>query len=217
MQPKRAMRTAQQLYEGIAVGRGNDAETVGLITYMRTDSVRLSAEAVAACREHIAKRYGKDALPEQPNAYKSKKQNVQDAHEAIRPTRMDLPPESIRQYLTDDRYKLYKLIWDRFVACQMKPAVYDQTSVEIEGTVDDRTYGLRASGSILRFAGWRAAYGAESAGEFAGDEATAAPTDDATTLPPLEENETLSLEGRLRKKASAIGETRKDSMTFRPV
>ena len=105
---------------------------------MRTDSVRLSPDAVNDCREYIGKKYGKDSVPEKPNFFKTKKQNVQDAHEAIRPTRLDLPPEAVSKYLTDPQRRLYKLIWDRFVASQMTPAVFDQTGVEIEATADGR-------------------------------------------------------------------------------
>jgi DNA topoisomerase-1 len=189
MQPSRAMRVAQGLYEGIELGKGG--ETVGLITYMRTDSVRLSSEAVDACREYVLQRYGKDALPATANEFKTKKAQVQDAHEAIRPTRMDLPPEEVHKYLTEERFKLYKLIWDRFVACQMVPAVYDQTGVEIEAVSGEKRYGLRVSGSVLRVPGWRAAYGAlETA--LAGEEAEQV-DDDARTLPLLREGEELSL------------------------
>jgi DNA topoisomerase-1 len=194
MNPKRAMRVAQGLYEGISLGKGEEEEVVGLITYMRTDSLRLSTEAVDACREFIRATYGEKALPEQPNAFKSKKQNVQDAHEAIRPTRMDLPPDTIRKYLTDERYKLYKLIWDRFVACQMVPAVYDQTSVEIEATTSGRGYGLRASGSVLKVPGWRAVYGAGDARTLAGEEDQTVDDEDGS-LPPLTEGEVLNLRG----------------------
>jgi DNA topoisomerase-1 len=194
MNPKRAMRVAQGLYEGVSLGKGEQEEVVGLITYMRTDSLRLSTEAVDACREYVRATYGEKALPEQPNAFKSKKQNVQDAHEAIRPTRMDLPPDAIRRYLTDERYRLYKLIWDRFVACQMVPAVYDQTSVEIDAAVDGRSYGLRASGSVLKLAGWRAVYGAGEARMLAGEE-DQNPEDEDGSLPPLTEGEALTLRG----------------------
>jgi DNA topoisomerase-1 len=188
MQPSRAMRVAQGLYEGIELGKGG--ETVGLITYMRTDSVRLSSEAVDACREYVLQRYGKDALPATANEFKTKKAQVQDAHEAIRPTRMDLPPDEVHKYLTEERFKLYKLIWDRFVACQMVPAVYDQTGVEIEAVSGEKRYGLRVSGSVLRVPGWRAAYGAlEQA--LAGEEAEQ--VDDSRTLPLLREGEELSL------------------------
>jgi len=191
MNPKRAMRIAQTLYEGIEIRKGGDSETVGLITYMRTDSLRLSAEAVEECREYVEKTYGKAALPEQPNVFKSKKQNVQDAHEAVRPTRMDLPPDAVRAFLTDERFRLYKMIWDRFVACQMNPAVYDQTSVEIEASNNDHVYGLRASGSVLKVPGWRAVYGAGMA-SLAGEESED-DDEDSTRLPPLNEGDTLTL------------------------
>ncbi|MFI5307772.1 MAG: type I DNA topoisomerase [Polyangiales bacterium] len=195
MNPKRAMRVAQGLYEGISLGKGESEETVGLITYMRTDSLRLSTEAVQECREYVAATYGQKALPDAPNVFKSKKQNVQDAHEAVRPTRMDLPPDKIRQHLTDERYRLYKMIWDRFVACQMVPAVYDQTSVEIEAKADVRSYGLRTSGSVLKIAGWRAVYGAGDAAALAGEEEERPDDEQDKTLPPLEEGETLRLLG----------------------
>jgi len=193
MQPKRTMRIAQGLYEGVPLGE----ETVGLITYMRTDSVRLSPDAVTECRSFIAGKYGKHALPDEPNVFKSKKANVQDAHEAVRPTRMDLPPDSIRQFLTDERYRLYKLIWDRFVAGQMVPAVYDQTGVEIEAKVSAHTYGLRASGSVLRVPGWKAVYGAGDVALATDDEPADASGDDESerTLPVLAEGERLKLEG----------------------
>ncbi|HEY2733973.1 MAG TPA: type I DNA topoisomerase, partial [Polyangiales bacterium] len=193
MQPSRAMRVAQGLYEGVELGKGG--ETVGLITYMRTDSVRIAGEAIDACRAYVAERYGKDALPAQPNEFKTKKAQVQDAHEAIRPTRMDLPPEEVHKYLTEERFKLYKLIWDRFVACQMVPAVYDQTSVDIEAIGKDRRYGLRASGSVLRVPGWRAAYGAietVATPALAGEEGEQV-DDESRTLPVLEEGEVLAL------------------------
>ncbi|MDH5673523.1 MAG: type I DNA topoisomerase [Myxococcales bacterium] len=192
MNPKRTMRVAQALYEGISLGRSKSDETVGLITYMRTDSLRLSEDAVTECREYISEKFGPGALPPQPNVFKSKKQNVQDAHEAIRPTRLDLPPEAVRAHLTDERFRLYKLIWDRFVACQMVPAVYDQTGVEIEARGGDRSYYLRVSGSVLKVPGWRAVYGATDRSELAGEEGQA-PTDDDRSLPNLSEGEVLNL------------------------
>jgi DNA topoisomerase-1 len=179
---KRTMQIAQGLYEGVDLGK--DGGPVGLITYMRTDSLRVSEDAITAVRETIAHTYGKDHLPETPNRYKAKK-NAQEAHEAIRPTSMELPPDSIRKHLKDEQYKLYKLIWQRFVASQMSPAVYDQTSVDIEAAVGEkkskngnggakRTYGLRASGRVLKFGGWLEAYGkgldAQLAGEDEADE-----------------------------------------------
>ncbi len=151
------MQVAQGLYEGIDLGK--DGGQVGLITYMRTDSTRLSPDAVNAARDHIAAKYGPAYVPAQPNVFKSKK-NAQDAHEAIRPTSVDLPPEAVRKHLRDDQFKLYKLIWERFIASQMTPAVYDQTSVDIEANAADGTaYGLRASGRVLKFSGWLEVYG----------------------------------------------------------
>ncbi len=191
MPPKRTMRIAQQLYEGITLGRGKNSDTVGLITYMRTDSTRLSPDAVNDCRSYIGKKYGKEAVPETPNVFKSKKQNVQDAHEAVRPTSLDLPPEEVSKYLTDPQRRLYKLIWDRFVASQMIPAVFDQTGVEIEATAGDHKYGLRASGSVLKVPGWRAVYGATTE-PLAGEEQNDADEDD-DRLPALEEGETLTV------------------------
>ena len=192
MNPQRTMRTAQGLYEGVALGKGKDEEVVGLITYMRTDSQRLSNDAIEEVRQFIQKQYGDNAVPEKPNFFKSKAANVQDAHEAIRPTRMDLPPEVVRRHLTDERFRLYKLIWDRFVACQMVPAVYDQTSVDIEASAASRSYGLRASGSVLKIAGWRAVYGAGDRTELAGEEGEN-PDDDQMSLPMLTEGEALKL------------------------
>jgi DNA topoisomerase-1 len=194
MAPKRAMRVAQQLYEGVQLGRGKNAETVGLITYMRTDSVRLASDAVEGGRQYIEQAFGKDYLPEKPNTFKTKKQNVQDAHEAIRPTRTDLPPEEIKKYLREDQFKLYKLIWDRFVACQMTPAVYDQTQVEIEAKTDGKKYGLRASGSVLKFPGYKAVYGV-SAQPLAGEDEPAGEEAEIEegTLPELTEGEVLKV------------------------
>jgi len=191
MPPKRAMSVAQSLYEGIALGRGKDAETVGLITYMRTDSVRMSEDAVEACRRHIAERYGAAAVPAKPNIFKSGKKNVQDAHEAIRPTQMDLPPEAVRKYLKDPQFKLYQLIWQRFVACQMGPAVYDQTGVDIEARAQKRLLRLRANGSVLKEPGWKAVYGA-TAQPLAGEETPDEDVDEGT-LPELREGEALTL------------------------
>src|SRR4051812_39419188 len=153
---KRTMQIAQALYEGIDLKR--DGGPVGLITYMRTDSTRVSDDAINEVRAEIEKVYGKDFVPAQPNVYKSKK-NAQDAHEAIRPTSVDLHPDAIKKHLKDEQYKLYKLIWNRFVASQMTPAVYDKTVVDIEAkparpTPAHATYGVRAAGRILKFAGW---------------------------------------------------------------
>ncbi|HWL84639.1 MAG TPA: type I DNA topoisomerase, partial [Polyangiaceae bacterium] len=168
---KRTMQVAQGLYEGVDLGK--DGGPVGLITYMRTDSTRLSPEAVEHCRERIEQVYGKEFIPQTPNVFKSKK-NAQDAHEAIRPTSLELSPETVRKHLKEEQFKLYKMIWDRFVGSQMKEALYDQTAIDIEATVSSGpTYGLRASGRVLKFAGWLAAYGeGVGKGDLAGEEET---------------------------------------------
>jgi DNA topoisomerase-1 len=200
---KRAMQIAQGLYEGIDLGK-DDGGSVGLITYMRTDSVRLSPDAVEAARVLIGQEFGAQWVPAQPNVFKSKK-NAQDAHEAIRPTSLELTPESVRRHLKDDQFKLYKMIWERFLASQMTPAIYDQTSVDIEGKCKDSTlYGLRASGRVLKFAGWLDAYGkkgepakaTELAGEGEGDAKDPKDLladDTEATLPELAEGEALKL------------------------
>jgi DNA topoisomerase-1 len=175
---KRTMQIAQGLYEGVDLGK--DGGAVGLITYMRTDSLRVSEDAIQELRGWVAKTYGADHLPETPNYYRAKK-NAQEAHEAIRPTSMDLPPDSIKKHLKDEQYKLYKLIWQRFIASQMAPAVYDQTGVDIEAAVVDgnkknggarRVYGLRASGRVLKFGGWLEAYNKGLDAQLAGEDET---------------------------------------------
>ncbi|MBI5536666.1 MAG: type I DNA topoisomerase [Deltaproteobacteria bacterium] len=154
---KRTMQVAQTLYEGVDLK--DDGGQVGLITYMRTDSVRVSSEAIDAVRIHIRERFGESHVPATPNVFRSKK-SAQDAHEAIRPTSMELTPERVRKHLKDEQFKLYKLVWDRFVASQMTPAVYDQTSVDVSAKVKNgaTVYGLRASGRILKFGGWLESY-----------------------------------------------------------
>ena len=122
------MQIAQRLYEGREIpGRG----TVGLITYMRTDSTRVSDDALKEVREHIGTLYGPESLPESARYFKSRR-DTQDAHEAIRPTYLDLPPDEVARYVAPDEAKLYRIIWERFVASQMSPAVYDTTSAEIK-------------------------------------------------------------------------------------
>ncbi len=147
---KKTMTIAQRLYEGLEIGAEG---SVGLITYMRTDSTRVAEGALAAVREHILKAFGKDYLPPEPIRYKNKK-DAQDAHEAIRPTDVSLTPESIQRHLSADEFKLYKLIWQRFVASQMNPAVFDQTTIDISAG----DYLLRATGSVEKFNGFRAVY-----------------------------------------------------------
>lgn len=146
---KKTMMLAQQLYEGMEIG---EAGAQGLITYMRTDSIRLSDIAISDARKLISESYGKEYLPEAPIEYKNKK-NAQDAHEAVRPTSVEFPPERVKPYLDADQFKLYELIWKRYLACQMSQAVFDQTSVDIDA-VSGKKYGFRATGSVLRFDGF---------------------------------------------------------------
>ena len=147
----KTMQIAQQLYEGVDIeGRG----TLGLISYIRTDSVRLSDEAVAAAREAIAARYGAEYVPEKPNVYKGRK-SAQDAHEAIRPANIDLRPEEIKASLTKDQFNLYKLVYLRFVACQMADALYEIQQIEI---ASESGAVLRSSAERLKFAGFTAVY-----------------------------------------------------------
>jgi DNA topoisomerase-1 len=147
---KRTMALAQRMYEGVELG---EEGSVALITYMRTDSVRVSNDALEQVRELIPQRFGSAYLPEKPNFYKSKK-DAQEAHEAIRPTEVSRTPEDVRKYLPDDQFKLYQLIWQRFVASQMLPAVFDQTTIDIEAG----NYTFRATGSILKFDGYLKVY-----------------------------------------------------------
>ena len=175
MTPARTMSIAQQLYEGVDIdGEG----TVGLITYMRTDSLRLSEEALAAAKDFIQYRYGKQYYPEQTRRFKAKG-NAQDAHEAIRPSDVRLVPEEIKKSLTGEQYKLYKLIWSRFLACQMAPAVYDSLSIEVENS----GYTFRASHSSLKFSGFTAVY---EEGKDEDEEEKTSP------LPDLKEGEGLN-------------------------
>ena len=146
---RKTMMVAQQLYEGIDV----DGEATGLITYMRTDSTRLAPEAVEGARSYIESQFGPDYVPKTPRQYKRGKA-AQDAHEAIRPTDLELLPATLESGLNRDQLRLYRLIWERFIACQMAPAVFDRTTVEI--TAGD--HGLRATGSILKFPGFTALY-----------------------------------------------------------
>ncbi|MDX1541428.1 MAG: type I DNA topoisomerase, partial [Geminicoccaceae bacterium] len=148
----RTMRTAQRLFEGIEI----DGETVGLITYMRTDSVQLSGEALNACRRHIGKSYGDRYLPDKPRAFKTKTKNAQEAHEAIRPTDMGRTPQTIGRALDDDQRRLYELIWKRTIASQMASAVLDRVVAEL-ASADDRI-GFRATGSTIAFDGFLRVY-----------------------------------------------------------
>ena len=180
MTPRRTMSIAQQLYEGVEIsGQGS----VGLITYMRTDSLRLSEEAISAARGFIGERYGDRYLPSQPRRFKTKA-GAQDAHEAIRPTDVRLTPELVRKDLTQEQYRLYRLIWGRFTACQMANAIYDNVSVDVLSA----GYTFRANYSELKFPGYTAVY--EEAKDEESDEIS-------SPLPSLEEGEQLKLEKML--------------------
>jgi DNA topoisomerase-1 len=194
---KKTMMVAQQLYEGIDLP-GEEA-AIGLITYMRTDSVRISDQALEEVRTHISSKFGDAYLPEEPNRYKVKS-NAQDAHEAIRPTSLNYPPESVQAYLTPDQFYLYRLIWNRFVASQMMPALFDDTTVDVQAG----DYLFRAKGSVPKFAGWLAAFGQGNT-EAEDNERSETPTapaanasdsDEGTqdaVLPVLREGQTLEL------------------------
>jgi DNA topoisomerase-1 len=170
---KKTMLIAQQLYEGIDIGTEG---TVGLITYMRTDSFHISEQALESCRKLIADKYGKNYLPEKPNVHASDKKGTQGAHEAIRPTIVEYTPESIKNFLTKDQYKLYELIWNRFVASQMNPALYAVTDVEIAAG----RYIFKAKGRELLFDGHTIISGHEM-------------EKDEQILPPLEKGQKLEL------------------------
>jgi DNA topoisomerase-1 len=180
---KRTMQIAQKLYEGKEMGSLGFA---GLITYMRTDSVRVSDEALGEVRQYIAAKYGDDILPEKPNTYRIKKAaQAQEAHEAIRPTSMEYDPERIKDFLTREEYNIYKMIWDRFVGSQMKPAIFDVTDADIQ--VGNLT--LRASGEVQKFAGFLAVF-QDAPGE---DDEEDAEKRNEKALPPLNEGDVLDL------------------------
>ncbi len=177
MTPRRTMSVAQQLYEGVEItGHGS----IGLISYMRTDSLRLSDEAVASARSFIQENYGPAYCPNQPRSFKTKA-GAQDAHEAIRPTDVTLTPELVRKDLTQEQYRLYRIIWGRFTACQMANAVYDNLAIEVESS----GYLFKANASTLKFAGYTAVYE-----EATDDEQKQA----ENLLPDLQEGEALLLD-----------------------
>ncbi len=181
---KRTMMLAQRLYEGVALGKEGPA---GLITYMRTDSVRVSAEAVREARDLIAQRYGAQYLPETPNFYRNQK-DAQDAHEAIRPTSVFHTPDAVARYLGEDESRLYQLIWMRFLASQMTPAVFDQTTIEVAAAgKDGAEYLFRATGSVPRFDGFLAVY------EEGKDQKDEEDEELRHKLPAVTEGETLKL------------------------
>jgi DNA topoisomerase-1 len=180
---KRMMIIAQRLYEGVELG---DEGAVGLITYMRTDSVRVSNDAIAEVRELIASAYGKEFLPDAPNFYKSKKE-AQEAHEAIRPSSVARHPDEIKKYLQEDEYKVYKLIWQRFVASQMNAAIFDQTGVDIEAKAANESFTFRVTGSVLKFEGFLKVYVEAKEGKDEEEEEL------KHKLPPLEIGQSLTL------------------------
>jgi len=176
------MQVAQKLYEGVTLG---DEGTVGLISYMRTDSVNLSQEALAEIRDVIARDYGTDSLPDKPNFYQTKSKNAQEAHEAIRPTSALRTPAQVSRHLTDDERKLYELVWKRAVACQMVPATLNTVSVDLAAGAE---HAFRASGTTVVFPGFLAVYEEGKDGKAAEDE------DEGRKLPLLKPGERVPLE-----------------------
>ncbi len=183
----RTMKTAQQLFEGMAIG---GEENVGLITYMRTDSVSLGAEALVELREVIKTRYGDKALPEQPRVFKTKSKNAQEAHEAVRPTSAARDPQSVQKYLTPDQAKLYELIWKRTLACQMQPAIFDTVAINLAAGKGNT---FRATGQTLVEPGFMAVY------QEGTDDSTPEKQkeEESRELPRVEQDEALELAGVL--------------------
>ncbi len=181
---KRTMALAQRLYEGVELGKQGP---VGLITYMRTDSPRVSQEALREVRSYIGEKFGPEYLPASPNLYRGKKE-AQEAHEAIRPTSMQYSPEAVARYLQEDELKLYRLIWLRFVASQMTPALFDQTAIEVLARGRDQAeYLFRATGSVRKFDGFMAVY------EEGKDQQDEEDEELKHKLPPVAEGEKLKL------------------------
>lgn len=179
---KKTMMVAQQLYEGLDIGTEG---TTGLITYMRTDSTRVADEALTEVREYITGRYGKDHLPAKPNRYASQKK-AQEGHEAIRPTSVSREPDSVANFLEKDQLALYRLVWNRFVASQMNPAILEMTGADIEAG----KYTFRATGTVVKFKGFMAVY---TEGKDEDPAENAEESGEGRTLPPLSEGETLTL------------------------
>ncbi len=195
--PKRTMKIAQELYEGIDIG---DEGTVGLITYMRTDSTNVAQAAQDEALKYIEEKFGAQYLPPKPRVYAKKVAGAQEAHEAIRPTKTFREPNEIRQHLDNDQFRLYDLIWKRFVASQMASAIFDTTAVDIAANQPNHPFTaspdflFRANGSLLKFAGYLAVYG-RSAGDADEEDDGDANTSRDKKLPPLEKNEPLDLRG----------------------
>jgi DNA topoisomerase-1 len=184
---KRTMMIAQRLYEGIELG---EEGLVGLITYMRTDSTRVSPDAITEVREYITNEYGPNYRPESPNTYKDKKA-AQAAHEAIRPTSAMRHPDQVKQYLQEDEFKVYKLIWQRFVASQMNPAVFDQTTVDIDAKSGGDVFWFRVTGSVMKFDGFLKIYEESKDAKDEEDEEL------KHKLPPLEAGQKLTMKSLL--------------------
>ncbi|MBH0193674.1 MAG: type I DNA topoisomerase, partial [Nitrospira sp.] len=189
--PKKTMTLAQQLYEGIEIGAEG---ATGLITYMRTDSPRISNEAMAEARDVIQSRFGAEYLPATPNVYKTQKA-AQEAHEAVRPTAAARDPESIRQYLDPDQYNLYKLIWNRFIASQMVPAILDVTRIDSSPVGTKDTYIFRSTGTVVKFPGHTIVYleGVDKELPSQKPKADQEEDDSERQLPALSEGEQLRL------------------------
>ena len=179
---KKTMSVAQKLYEGVEIGSEG---LVGLITYMRSDSTRVSDTALGELRDFIGGNYGNNYLPEKPIFYKTKG-GAQDAHEAIRPTDANRTPENVKNYLDNDGYRLYRLIWQRFVASQMSPAIFDQTTIDIKAG----RFMFRASGSVQKFDGFLKVY---QEGRDEKVEAGSEDSDEELSLPKVEKGENLKL------------------------
>jgi DNA topoisomerase-1 len=178
---KRTMIIAQKLYEGIDTG----SETVGLISYMRTDSMTLSNDVIQQIREHIKNNYDSDYLPQIAIGYKTKAKNAQEAHEAIRPTDISKTPKNFKKYLSDEQFKLYEMIWQRTLSCQMTPAIFDAVSVDLEIGKGESIF--RASGQTLKFPGFMSVY-------MEDEDTPSNEKEDSSTLPPLEVGEILNIE-----------------------
>jgi len=187
---RKTMAVAQQLYEGPDVGEG---DSFGLITYMRTDSTQVSKEAIKDVRQFIEKSYGSEFLPGNPVTYQTQARGAQEAHEAIRPTSVNRTPERIKSFLSADQFKLYDLIWRRFVASQMKPAVYDTLAIESEGISTEHQYLFRVSASALRFPGFLEVYGDREKKSEGGDNAASDLKSTLSQLPELVEGDPLNL------------------------
>jgi DNA topoisomerase-1 len=180
--PAHTMRLAQRLYEGVDIG----GETVGLITYMRTDGIDMAEEAIASIRQMIGKQYGANYVPEAPRRYQNKSKNAQEAHEAVRPTDANRTPREVARYVDAEQAKLYELVWNRAVACQMQSAEFERTTVDIAAKVGDRNLELRATGQVVKFDGFLTLY-QESHDEPDED-------DESRRLPAMSQGERLTKE-----------------------